>query len=59
LESTVKKFYQETDEAKRIEVFVQKHLVAIITTRNMVDSLKLGKYGSAEFPLVEFTGKEG
>jgi len=59
LELTVKKFYQETDEGKRIEPFVQKHLVAIITSRNVVDSSKLGKYGSTEFPLVEFTGKEG
>ena len=59
MELTVKKFYQETDEGKRIEPFVQKHLVAIITSRNVVDSSKLGKYGSTKFPLVKFTGKEG
>ena len=59
LEGTVRRFYQETDEGKRIELFVQKHLVAIITSKNVVDSSKLGKYRSTNFPLVEFTGKEG
>jgi hypothetical protein len=59
LEGTVKRFYQETDEGKQIEPFVQKHLVTIITTKNVVDSSKLGKYGSTDFPLLEFTGEEG
>jgi hypothetical protein len=59
LEATVKKFYRETDEGKRIEPFIQKHLVAIITTRKVVDSTKLGKFGTSDFPLVEFTGEEG
>jgi len=59
LESTVKKFYRETDEGKRLEPYVQKHLVGIITTREVIETTKLGRYGSSTFPLVEFTGEPG
>lgn len=55
----MKKFYRDTDEGKRIEPYLQKHLVAIITTRKVVDMTKLAKYGSTDFPLVEFTGEDG
>jgi hypothetical protein len=59
LESTVKKFYRDTDEGKRLEPYVQKHLVGIITTRQVIESTKLAAYGSLTFPLVEFTGEAG